>query len=140
MTVVGSVADLAGWWVEAERVRALGMDPATKRFRPNEAETAVRLERELGIGLIRAPAGSRADWYDADGTSYDAVGPFAPQYFERQWRQFSRQMELHLAKADLVPVDISEFTAEQVAIVAAFIADRRLAPRVFLVGRRQWQR
>jgi hypothetical protein len=117
------------------RVRALGMDPATGRFRPNEAVTAVRLERHLNIVLTRAPRGSRADWFDEDGTSYDAVGPFEPCYFERQWPRFSAQIELHLKKADLVPVDVSQFIPPQVTVIEKFIAARRLAPRAFIIGR-----
>jgi hypothetical protein len=120
---------------EAARVHALGMDTATGRFRPNEAETAIRIEAALGVRLTRAPRWSRADWFDERGTSYDAVGPFAAGRFDQQWRRFSEQIVLHLRKAELVPVDVSLFTPAQADLVAAFIADRRLAPRVFILGR-----
>ncbi len=111
------------------------MDPATGRFRPAEAETAVRIERERGVTLTRAPAGSRADWIDESGRSYDAVGSLPSQFFDQQWPQFSYQMERHLGKADYVPVDVSRFTPEQIARVDSFIAERGLGPRVFILGR-----
>jgi hypothetical protein len=111
------------------------MDTATGRFRPNEAETAIRIEVALGVRLTRAPRWSRADWFDERGTSYDAVGPFAAGRFDQQWRRFSEQIVLHLRKAELVPVDVSLFTADQVEIVDMFIATNRLAPRVFILGR-----
>jgi hypothetical protein len=121
---------------DAARIWALGMDHATGRFRPNEAATALRIEITLGVRLTRAPRWSRADWFDERGTSYDAVGPFAAGRFDQQWRRFSQQIVLHLRKAELVPVDVSLFTAAQVEVVAGFIAERRLAPRVFILGRR----
>jgi hypothetical protein len=120
---------------EEQRVHDLGMDPATGKFRPAEAETAVRIERERGVTLTRAPAESRADWIDETGRSYDAVGNFPAQFFDRQWPQFSHQMERHLEKADLVPVDVSRFTPDQVAHIESFIAERGLGPRVFILGR-----
>ena len=119
---------------ERERVWALGLDAATGRFRPNEAETAVLIETALGVHLIRAPKWSRADWFDEHGVSYDAVGPFAAGRFEQQWRRFSEQILLHLRKADLVPVDVSLFTRPQVRTIERFIGDRRLTPRVFTLG------
>jgi hypothetical protein len=119
---------------EHERVWALGLDAATGRFRPNEAETAVLIETALGVRLVRAPKWSRADWFDEHGVTYDAVGPFAAGRFEQQWRRFSEQILLHLRKADLVPVDVSLFTRPQVRTIERFIADRRLTPRVFTLG------
>jgi hypothetical protein len=121
--------------LEAARVHALGMDTATGKFRPGEAETAVRIEDERGVTLKRASHGSSADWVDDAGRSYDAVGNFPPQYFDQQWPQFQFQIERHLDKADLVPVDVSKFTPDQVARIEQFIADRNLAPRVFILGK-----
>jgi uncharacterized protein YukE len=121
--------------IEERRVHDLGMDPATGKFRPGEAETALRIERERGVTLTRAPAGSRADWVDEAGRSYDAVGNFPPQFFDQQWPQFKYQIERHLGKADFVPVDVSRFTPAQIARVETFIAERGLGPRVFLLGR-----
>jgi uncharacterized protein YukE len=120
--------------VEEQRAHDLGMDPATGKFRPAEAETALRIEDEVGVTLTRAPSGSSADWVDDAGRTYDAVGNFPAQYFERQWPQLQYQIERHLDKADLVPVDVSRFSADQVAKIVEFIADRKLGPRVFIVG------
>lgn len=120
---------------ETARVYALGLDAATGRFRPNESVTALRIEAALGVRLTRAPRWSRADWFDQHGVSYDAVGPFAAGRFDQQWRRFSEQIVLHLRKAELVPVDVSLFTPPQITRIEVFIADRRLAPRVFVLGR-----
>ncbi|MET7951176.1 WXG100 family type VII secretion target [Micromonospora sp. NPDC005324] len=120
---------------EQQRVHDLGMDPATGRFRPGEAETAVRLEQELGVRLQRAPADSSADWVDEAGRTYDAVGNFPAQFFDRQWPQLQYQIERHLDKADLVPVDVAQFNPEQVARIEQFLTDRSLGPRVFIVGK-----
>jgi hypothetical protein len=43
------------------------------------------------------------------------------------------QITRHLDKADLVPVDVSQFSPDQINRVQAFIAP--LSPRVFLVGK-----
>ncbi|MFG2010580.1 WXG100 family type VII secretion target [Micromonospora sp. NPDC048868] len=120
---------------EEARVHALGMDPATGKFRPGEAETAVRLEQLLGVQLSRAPADSSADWVDDAGRTYDAVGNFPGQFFDRQWPQLQYQIERHLDKAELVPVDVSKFSVEQTARIEQFIADRDFGPRVFIVGK-----
>lgn len=120
--------------LETDRVRALGMDTATGRYRHNEAETAVRIEAALGVRLTRAPRWSRADWFDEFGVSYDAVGPFSAFRFNQQWRRFSQQILLHLNKAQFVPVDVSLFTSTQIEVVELFIATQRLAPRVFTLG------
>jgi uncharacterized protein YukE len=121
--------------VEEQRIRDLGMDPATGRFRPGEAETALRIEQERGVTLKRAPAGSSADWMDDAGRSYDAVGNFPSQFLDKQWSQFVFQIERHLDKADLVPVDVSKFSPDQKVRVDQFIAEQGLAPRVFVLGR-----
>jgi hypothetical protein len=110
------------------------MDPATKRFRPAEAETAIRIELERGVTLTRAPEGHSCDWLDEAGKSYDAVGNFPPQFFDQQWARFSEQIELHLYKADYVPVDVSKFSPEQVRRIEQFVSEKGLAPRVFIVG------
>jgi hypothetical protein len=120
--------------LDTDRIRALGMDTATGRYRHNEAETAIRIEAALGVRLTRAPRWSRADWFDQHGISYDAVGPFSAFRFEQQWRRFSQQILLHLNKAQFVPVDVSLFTPTQIEVIELFIATRRLAPRVFTLG------
>lgn len=120
--------------LEEERLQSLGMDPATGKFRPGERETAMRVERERNVRLARAPAGSKADWVDEAQQTYDAVGNFPAQYFDRQWDQLQYQIERHLDKANFVPVDVSKFTPDQIAKVEKFIADKGFGPRVFLVG------
>jgi uncharacterized protein YukE len=124
-----------GGSTEEQRVQQLGMDPATKRFRPTKVKTAVRIEQERGVTLTRAPEGHPADWFDSSRRSYDAVGPFPSAFFERQWPRFSEQIELHLKKADYVPVDVSTFSRAQVARVEEFINQKGLGSRVFIVGR-----
>jgi CdiA C-terminal tRNase domain len=69
----------------------------------------------------------------ATGETYDAVGNFPPQYFNAQWPALQNAIRAHLIKADHVPVDVSQFTAEQRSIVRAFV-DGLGNPRVFIVG------
>jgi uncharacterized protein YukE len=82
--------------IEEQRIHDLGMDPATGRFRPSEAETAVRIENEFGVRLKRAPAGSSADWVDEAERTYDAVGNFPSTYFDKQWPQLQYQIRRHV--------------------------------------------
>lgn len=114
------------------REHDLGYDPAVGKFRPSEYQTATRIADERGVDLTRAPKGSSADWVDANGHTYDAVGNFPAEHFDRQWDNFTRQIERHLDKADFVPVDVSTFSPEQIARVREFIEP--LGPRVFIVG------
>jgi hypothetical protein len=116
-----------------EHLRDLGTDPETGQFRQSEADTGGRIEDELGITLTRVTDGSGADWRGSDGSTYDAVGNFPSQYFDSQWKNLQNQIVRHLDfKADRVPVDVSQFTPQQVATVKQFIA--QFAPRAFLVG------
>jgi len=112
----------------------LGQDPATGQYRAAEGETAVRVEDATGVKLSRSPD-PRVDWIDIKtGKTYDAVGNFPSKHFETQWPNLKSKIMDHLAKADFVPIDVSQFTLEQIAKVAQFIADEGLAPRAFLVG------
>ena len=107
-------------------------DPAKGKFIQREYETATRIIDELGVDLKRASDGS-ADWVDDAGKTYDAVGPFDGKYFAQQWNSLKRQITWHLNyEADLVPVDVSEFSADQILQIKQFIAP--LGERVFLVG------
>jgi len=110
----------------------LGTDPATGKYRAGEAETGLRIEQERGITLRRAPAQSGVDWIGSDGKTYDAVGNFPGRFFDRQWGRLKYRIEQHLDKADYVPVDVSQFTGEQIDRVREFIEP--FAPRVFIVG------
>ena len=110
----------------------LGTDPATGSFRPGEAETGLRIEEQRGVTLERAPAPQGADWVGSDGKAYDAVGNFPARFFDQQWEQLQFRIQDHLNKADYVPVDVSQFTPEQVARIREFVEP--LGPRVFIVG------
>ncbi len=81
--------------------------------------------------LWRAARETEVDWFDQYGKSYDAVGGFPGRFFDKQWKQFSRRILDHLDKADLVPVDVSQFSADQIRRVREFIAP--LGPKVFIV-------
>jgi uncharacterized protein YukE len=118
---------------EAKRLHDLGMDPATGTFRQAEAETAERIEEALGIELKRS-TDPKVDWVDDSGKTYDAVGNFDGKHFDRQWPNLQSRIVDHLAKADVVPVDVSKFTPEQIAKVQRYIDDNGLGPRAFLVG------
>jgi hypothetical protein len=119
---------------ETERMHGSDWDPDSGRFWPREVDALLRVENEFGVKLKRAPRGSSYDWGDEAGTTYDAVGNFSPQYFDEQWLQFQYQIERHLSKADIVPVDVSQFTPEQVVKVKQFLADKKFGPRVRIVG------
>lgn len=118
--------------VFTDRERQLGRDPAVGRERPNETETAVRIERERNVVLTRSPDPSGPDWIDANGATYDAVGPFSGEHFDRQWGTLRRRIRDHLDKAEFVPVDVSRFSGQQIDQVREFITP--LGSRVFLVG------
>jgi hypothetical protein len=101
------------------------------RCRQSEYDTAVRVQEERGVTLRRSSDPS-VDWVDDAGKTYDAVGNFPSRYFSQQWPNLQTRILDHMAKADFVPVDVSQFTSEQVALVRTFI--QNLGPRVFLVG------
>ncbi|MFC4614266.1 hypothetical protein ACFO3K_06050 [Cellulomonas algicola] len=113
---------------------SLGHDPSTKRWRPVEYRTAIRIMEERGVRLERAGKDERYDWIDARGTTYDAVGGQDGAFLQtqRQWSDFLQQIDLHLDKADLIPVDVSGFSAEQIARIRAYVAP--LDNRYFFVG------
>lgn len=113
----------------------LGTDPAIGgKFRPNEAETALRVETEKGIDLVRNSHGG-ADWINpATGETYDAVGNFPSSFFDSQWSNLQEEILEHLKyKAEYVPVDVTQFTAEQRSIVRAFVEGLKNS-YVFVVG------
>ncbi len=111
--------------------RELGMDPATGAFRQGEYNTAIRVQQERGVVLQRSPNPS-LDWVDDAGKTYDAVGNFNAKFFDQQWPNLQTRILDHM-EADFVPVDVSGFTAEQIAKVQQFIAP--LGPSVFIVGK-----
>jgi uncharacterized protein YukE len=119
--------------VEEERLHALGADPAVGGYRASEAETAHRIELQLGIELRRS-TNPQVDWVDSLGTTYDAVGNFDGRHFERQWPNLQQRIIDHLEKADFVPVDVSRFSPAQKRLVTDFIAGNGFGPRAFVVG------
>ncbi|CRK61008.1 hypothetical protein [Alloactinosynnema sp. L-07] len=137
LTDPGVVAGLAAREAEgasngSERDWKLGYDPASQRYRRGETVTARRVEDERRTVLVRSTRKKGPDWIGPDGKTYDAVGPFAGKYFDRQWEIFQGRIVDHMTKADWVPVDVSQFTPEQIARVREFIGP--LGPRVFTVG------
>lgn len=112
------------------RYDELGTDP-TGKYRPGEVETARILEEQHGISLDRSPD-PKVDWVDKAGKTYDAVGPFDGKHLQYQWNNFTRQIDRHLEKADFVPINVSQFTPEQIARVREYIAP--LGARVFIIG------
>jgi hypothetical protein len=131
---------------EIGRIIDLGTDPAIgDKFRIAEAETALRVESETGVTLQRSGDGG-VDWVDEANRTYDAVGNFdgtAQVYdkatgttmsrFDQQWPRFQETIAEHVAGADFVPVDVSQFTPSQIAQVEAYI--QRFNGRAFIVGR-----
>jgi hypothetical protein len=107
---------------------------AGAKTRGRHVLTGVHVEQLLGVRLSRSkdPA---VDWVDANGKTYDAVGPFQGKFFDKQWPQFSDRIVDHLGKADIVPVDISQFNPEQQAVVRAF-CNQLNSPKIVIVGGR----
>jgi hypothetical protein len=115
-----------------EREWRLGHDPAIDRFRPGETQTGRLVEEARRVVLVRSPKKKGPDWVGPDGRTYDAIGNFPAEFFDREWPQVQDKILDHMEKADLVPVDVSRFTSEQIARVREFIGP--LGPRVFIVG------
>jgi hypothetical protein len=72
---------------EAERIKDLGFDPATKKYRPNESATAARVEAKEGVKLERfqPKPGEKGDWIDpVKGTVYDGCSPPKSSFFDGQ--------------------------------------------------------
>ena len=130
--LAGGFADAAEGGAAAEgggasSMTTLGLDPATGQFSQSEFETALRIQTERGVTLTRS-TDPYVDWVDGNGNTYDAVGNFSSKYFDQQWPNLQARILDHLQYADYVPVDVSEFTPEQIAEVRQFIGP--LAPRV----------
>ena len=103
----------------------LGFDPATGRFRQNEADTALRLEQELGTDLSRydpnpAIPDDKGDWIDVDGNVYDSCSPPASPYFNQQLVNGNYQTSLldHLnnPNVDDVVIDITNLGLTQAQV------------------------
>ncbi|MCP3878087.1 MAG: hypothetical protein GY701_06805, partial [Sulfitobacter sp.] len=111
----------------------LGEDPATGgRFNQSEYETALLVESEKGVSLRRDPSGN-TEWIDESERTYDAVGGFDGQYFDAQWPNLQHRIDEHRQYADLVPVDVSNFSPDQRSQVESFVSSLD-DPAVFIVG------
>jgi hypothetical protein len=121
---------------EAIRRRQLGIDPATQRYRPLEEQAALRLEQRVGP-LRRDPTGT-SDWIDAQGMTYDAVGPVPVGRLNVQ--AFLRQIDRHLLKQglDKVVIDLTDVPAAERRTVFAHLRRLRSVERVRLLL--QWRR
>ena len=95
----------------------MGWDPAIHGFRPEEALTAIRIERQLGITLERfekptATAVDKGDWHNAANPMevYDRCSPAGPQYFDAAWIRFKKTLGDKLAdlKVTKVVIDITD--------------------------------
>jgi len=112
---------------------SLGEDPAHGgEFSESEYQTALRVELDRGIVLQRSQD-PQLDWNTEDGTTYDAVGNFPGRYLSSQWTNFTNAIASHVGKADYVPVDVSQFSPEQIEMVEQYV--KQYGSQVFLVGR-----
>lgn len=94
------------------------------------------MENKYGVQLMRwaGPFGKKSpDWFDANGTTYDAYGPFDPRYFKTNWDNGKTKASLkaHAEKADIVPVDITGLDAGQVSLLKDYI--KQFEPGMFLI-------
>jgi hypothetical protein len=113
----GELENIAATMTETEIHRQiLGRDPAVGgRFRPTEADTALRVEQARGIVLDRyVPAGPRqkGDWVDPSTNQvYDGCSPPKSRFFDLQITNGNYESSLldHLASpsVDLVVIDIT---------------------------------
>ncbi len=99
---------------EIARQDALGWDPASRKFRLNEKETALRTEQQEGILLERyqPDKGQKGDWINPKtGKIYDDCSPSETRFFDNQWSkgnyQSSLQRHLNHPSIDYVVVDVT---------------------------------
>ncbi len=116
-------------WIFWERLG--GKATEYVRHRPSAEESARRIEAERDVILTpsRDPA---VDWVDERGATYVVIGNFPDKYFDQEWPHLQTRIREHLTTADVVAVDVSAFTPQQIAEVRQFIAP--LDPAVLLVG------
>lgn len=116
---------------EGVRRRALGNDPATRRYRANEEATALRVEAQLGITLTRFQPTARqpkGDWIDhSSGLVYDGCSPAPSAHFSRpqSWQSYQRSLTEHLASpsVDRVVVDVTGLglIPEQISVLVTYL-------------------
>lgn len=115
--------------------RELGTDPKTGKFSEAEADNGERLEQQLGKTLSRSDHPG-ADFVDAEGNTYDAMGPVDPKYFNEQ--QFNDSLGRHLLKSnDTTSVDLTGLNPAQQASVDNYLNGLSAGQRgkVIIVGR-----
>jgi RHS repeat-associated protein len=98
---------------EQARRRALGEDPATGQYRPNEEATAGRVEQVQDVQLERyqPEPGGKGDWVDPQtNTVYDGCSPANSEFFDKGFDQYPDSMQKHLASptVDKVVVDVTD--------------------------------
>jgi hypothetical protein len=109
---------------DATRRRQLGVDPATQRHRPLEEQAALRLEQR--VGPLQRDTTGMSDWIDAQGMTYDAVGPVPAGRLNL--RAFLRQIDKHLLTQglDRVVIDLTGFPVAERRDIYTYL--RRLRP------------
>jgi hypothetical protein len=105
---------------------ALGKDPAKdNKYSVGEMQTALRVEAGRGVQLTRDTSGD-LEWYDQAGRGYDAVGNFDGKFFNL--KSFTDSIVDHLRKSEsggrpvsYIPIDTTQFTADQIAQIKNFV-------------------
>ncbi len=106
------------------RYRDLGTDSQNLgRFRPHEADTAIRLEQQLGITLRRHDpnvavrinnrnVSKQGDWIDQNNLTYDGVSPI-PDFFD--FTDVQRSIDVHHGKSgiDFIVIDTTPLSPSQ---------------------------
>jgi hypothetical protein len=95
-----------------------------------EYEQAIRIQQQLAVTLTRAEPARPYDWIDQSGVTYDAIGGFPGKYFK--WTKFQEIIDTHLEKADLVPIDVSNFDLSQTSSIIQYI--QQFHGRAFILG------
>jgi hypothetical protein len=98
----------------------LGTEAKSGQFRQAEADTGSLLQDE--VGSLKRSSDPAYDWVDAEGNTYDGVGPPPSRYFNPP--SFNQSISNHLLKQGLdnVVVNITNLTAEQQAAIEAYIS------------------
>jgi len=101
------------------------LDSDVGRLRPGEAGAAAELQSYLGGTLSRTPAGTSGDFVFNSGAHMGKTVDFMltpdsfaqaakiNQFFEKNMTGFSNTLDLHLQKADLIPMDTRFLTQKK---------------------------
>lgn len=101
------------------------------RHRPSADDTAQLIQAKLDVILTRS-LDPTVDWVDERGTTYVAVGNFDARHFEQEWPHLEARIRDHLARVNVVAVDVTGFAPQQRDRVRTFVAS--LGPAVVVVG------